>query len=123
MSEELIQGSSEWFAIRLGKVTASRVADVIAKTKTGWGSSRTNYMSELIVERLTGQPADSYTNAAMAWGVEQEPNARAAYAWRTDSEVEEIGFIDHPTIGMSGASPDGSIGACRLIEIKCPNTA
>lgn len=119
----MIQGTDEWRQARLGKVTASRVADVIAKTKTTWASSRANYMSELIVERLTGQPAETYTNAAMAWGSEQEPNARAAYAWRTDSHVDEVGFIDHPTISMAGASPDGMIGALRLIEIKCPSTA
>jgi putative phage-type endonuclease len=120
---EIIQGSPEWFAIRVGKVTASRVCDVIAKTKTGWGASRANYMAELIAERLTGVPASSYTNAAMQWGTDQEPNARAAYCAQTFDDVAQIGFVHHPRIAMAGASPDGLVGADGLVEIKCPNTA
>jgi len=120
---EIIQGSDAWLAIRLGKVTASRVADVVAKTKSGWGASRANYMAQLIAERLTGTPAESFTNAAMAWGNEKEPDARRAYEWQTDCSVVEIGFVPHPSIAMSGASPDGLIGDDGLVEIKCPNTA
>ena len=117
------QRTDEWFAARLGKVTASRVADVAARTKTGYGASRANYMADLIVERLTGQKASSFTNQAMEWGVEQEPNARAAYSAKTGELVEEVGFIDHATIQMSGASPDGRIGGEGLVEFKCPSTA
>jgi putative phage-type endonuclease len=116
------QRTDDWFAARLGKVTASRVADVIAKTKTGYGASRANYMADLVVERLTGQKASSFTNAAMEWGTEQEPNAKAAYAAKTGILVEDVGFIDHPTVAMSGASPDG-FAEEGLIEVKCPNTA
>lgn len=123
MSEELKQGSPEWFAARLGRVTASRIADVIAKTKSGWGASRANYMAELVAERLTGTVAPSYTNAAMQWGTETEPLARAAYEFRQDKTVAEVGFITHPTIKMSGASPDGLVGEGGLVEIKCPTTA
>lgn len=123
MSDELIQGSPEWYALRLGKVTASRVADVVAKTKTGWGASRANYAAQLIAERLTGEVAESYTNAAMQWGTEKEPNARAAYEFRTDRDVTPIGFVVHPTIPASGASPDGLVAADGLVEIKCPSTA
>lgn len=119
----IIQGSPEWLALRCGKVTASRVADLMAKTKTGWGASRTNYMAELIAERLTGCTAPSFTNAAMQWGTDTEPHARQAYAERLDCEVLEVGFVDHPEIAMSGASPDGFVGEDGLIEIKCPNTA
>jgi putative phage-type endonuclease len=118
----IIQGSDEWRRQRLGKVTASRLADVIAKTKSGWGASRANYMAELIAERLTGVPADRYTNSAMAWGTETEPQARAAYEFYHSVEVEEVGFIDHPKILMTGCSPDGLVGN-GLVEIKCPNTA
>ena len=121
--EDLIQGSPEWHAARLGRVTASRVADVIAKTKTGYSASRANYMAELIAERLTGEAAASFTNAAMQWGTEKEPEARVAYEFRTDAEVQQVGFVVHPRIGMSGASPDGMIGDVGLLEIKCPNTA
>ena len=117
------QGSEEWFAARAGKVTASRLADVMAKTKSGYGASRGNYMTELVLERLTGQRAEGFTNAAMQWGTQIEPDARAAYEFRTNFEVEEVGFIDHPTIPMTGASPDGLIGDKGLIEIKCPNSA
>jgi putative phage-type endonuclease len=116
------QRTDDWFAARLGKVTASRVADVIAKTKTGYGAGRANYAADLVVERLTGQKASSFTNAAMEWGTEQEPNAKAAYAAKTGILVEDVGFIDHPTVAMSGASPDG-FAEEGLVEIKCPNTA
>jgi putative phage-type endonuclease len=116
------QRTDEWFAARCGKVTASRVADVIAKTKSGYGAGRANYMADLVVERLTGQKAQGFSNAAMEWGVEQEPAARAAYSAKTGILVEEVGFIDHPTVAMSGASPDG-FAEEGLVEIKCPNTA
>jgi putative phage-type endonuclease len=119
----VIQGSDEWKAARCGKVTASRVSDVIAKTKTGWGASRYNYMAELIAERLTGTPAVRYVNSEMQWGTEHEPEARAAYEWRTDAEVTEVAIVEHPRIAMSAASPDGLVGDDGLLEIKCPNTA
>jgi len=117
------QGSIEWHAQRCGKVTASRVADVLAKTKTGWGASRANYLAELIAETLTGVPAVSFSNAAMQWGTDTEPQARAAYEFFTDVDVELAGFVDHPTIIGSGASPDGYVGSDGLMEVKCPNTA
>jgi putative phage-type endonuclease len=123
MTIHLAQGTDEWLRARLGKVTASRVADVIAKTKTGYSASRANYAAQLIAERLTGVPQESYTNAAMAWGTEKEPEARSLYAFQTGVDVEEVGFIPHPSIAMSGASPDGLVGDAGLIEIKCPNTA
>jgi putative phage-type endonuclease len=119
----IVQGSPEWFAVRCGKVTASRVADVIAKTKTGYGASRANYAAELIAERLTQSTAPGFTNAAMQWGTDQEPHARAAYCFLHDVDVEEIAFVDHPEIAMSGASPDGLVGLDGLVEFKCPNTA
>ena len=119
----IVQGSPEWFAARLGKVTASKVSDVVAKTKSGWGASRANYMAALIAERLTQTPADSFSNAAMQWGTEQEPLARVAYEFFTGRDVEQVGFVDHPSIPMTGASPDGLVGEDGLVEIKCPNTA
>ena len=119
----IAQRSPEWFAARLGKVTASRVADLMAKTKTGYSSSRANYMAQLVCERLTGQQQESFTNASMQWGTDTEPQARAAYEFLTDAAVEETGFVMHPTIPDFGASPDGIIGADGMLEIKCPNTA
>jgi putative phage-type endonuclease len=123
MIEMMDQGSEEWFTIRIGKVTASRVADVIAKTKSGYSASRDNYMAQLVCERLTGQKAEGFTNAAMQHGTETEPLARAAYEALKDVLVDEVGFVPHPSIEMSGASPDGLVGEDGLLEIKCPNTA
>ena len=117
------QRTEDWFAARLGKVTASRVADILAKTKSGYSASRDNYMAQLICERLTNTQAESFTNAAMQWGTEQEPFARAAYEVAKGVLVEEEGFVPHPVITMAGASPDGLIGDDGLVEIKCPNTA
>lgn len=117
------QRTPEWFAQRLGKVTASRIADVMAKTKTGYGAGRANYHAQLVAERLTSTAADSYSNAAMQWGTDTEPQARAMYSFETGQDVQETGFHDHPLIAMSGASPDGLAGANGLVEIKCPNTA
>ena len=123
MIEKVEQGTPEWFAARLGNVTASRVADVIAKTKSGYSASRENYMAQLICERMTNTVAESYSNAAMQWGTETEPLARAAYESYADVLVDEVGYIANPWIKRAGASPDGLIGKWGLIEIKCPNTA
>lgn len=120
---EIEQLSDEWFAIRRGKVTASRLSDVTAKTRSGWGASRANYAAELIAERLTGVTVDRFRNAAMQHGVDTEPEARAAYEFMSGNTVTEIGFIDHPTIQMTGASPDGMVGDDGMLEIKCPQTA
>ncbi len=117
------QQTEEWHNARLGKVTASRLSDVMARTKTGYGASRANYMTELVLERLTGRRAEGYTNAAMQWGIDTEADAKAAYEFRTNAEIVSVGFIDHPLIAMTGASPDGLIGENGLIEIKCPNSA
>jgi len=116
------QRTEEWFSARLGKVTASRVADVLAKIKSGESASRKNYKMELVVQRLTGKAGESFTNAAMEWGTEQEPFARMAYEAHTGTFVKEEGFVDHPTIEGFGCSPDGIVGE-GLIEIKAPNTA
>ena len=122
----IAQGTDEWFQQRLGKVTASRLSDVIAKTKTGVSTSRQNYLIQLVSERLTGKKTDSFTNKAMEDGVEREPIARKLYESKTNSIVTEVGFFDHPVIKSSGASPDGAVNAeeegkyAGLIEIKCP---
>jgi putative phage-type endonuclease len=117
------QGTPEWFAQRLGKVTASRISDIIAKTKTGVSASRGNYLAQLVAERLTGQTADSFKSGAMQHGTETEPQARMAYEAETGLMVSEVAMIEHQTIAMSGASPDGLVGEDGLVEIKCPNTS
>ncbi len=117
------QGSDAWHAARLGKATASKIADVMAKTKSGYSASRANYMSALLIERLTGRREEGFTSAAMQWGTDTEPQARAAYEFMEGHTVEEVGFVDHPSVRMSGASPDGFVGDDGLVEIKCPNTA
>jgi putative phage-type endonuclease len=116
------QGSQAWLQARLGRATASRIADIVAKTKSGWSTSRDNYMAELVAERLTGVPYEGYTNGAMAWGSQTEPQARAEYAFAADVDVVEVGFVPHPRITMAGASPDGTIGDDGLLEVKCPQT-
>lgn len=123
MTEEIIQGSDAWKALRLGKVTASRVSDVVAKTKSGYSATRANYAAQLIAERLTGTPAESYTNAAMQHGTETEPEARAAYEFYQGVTVREVAFVPHPQIDQAGCSPDGLVDEDGLVEIKCPNTA
>jgi putative phage-type endonuclease len=123
MIEMMEQGTDDWFAARLGKVTASRVADLMAKTKVGYAATRDNYMAQLVVERLTNTRAESYSNSAMQWGTDQEPFARAAYEAAQGVLVEEVGFVPHPRIEWAGASPDGLVGLFGMCEIKCPNTA
>jgi len=118
------QGTDEWLRERAGKVTASRIADVMAKGRgSAPSATRANYMAELVAERLTGEPTVGFTNAAMQHGTETEPQARAQYMMRTGLDVQEVGFVTHPSLAMSGASPDGLAGADGLVEIKCPNTA
>jgi putative phage-type endonuclease len=116
------QGSPDWLALRCGKATASRIADIVRKTKTGTSATRDRYMGQLIAERLTGAVADSYKSADMEWGTATEAEARIAYEFHHNVPVEPIDFVTHPTITMSGASPDGLIGTDGLIEIKCPAT-
>lgn len=116
------QRTEEWFDARLGCVTASRTADVMAKTKSGYAASRANYMADLICERLTQERSGGFSSAAMQWGTETEPMARAAYEFVKSVDVEETGFVLHPHIQNFGASPDGLVGKDGLVEIKCPNT-
>lgn len=123
MTIDLIQGSEEWLRARLGKLTASRVADMMAKTKTGYGASRKNYCAELVIERLTQAIPERFTTAAMQWGTDHEPEARNLYGMINDVEVHEVGLALHPTIRDAAASPDGLVGDKGLVEIKCPNSA
>lgn len=116
------QGTPEWHELRRGKVTASRVADILAKTKTGASASRQNYLIELALQRTTKTIEPSYTNSAMEWGTATEPQARVAYEVATHNFVDQVPFVDHPTIEGFGCSPDGIVGD-GLIEIKCPNSA
>ena len=118
-----MQGTDQWHIDRLGKVTASRVADVMAKTRSGPSASRKNYMAELVAERLTGTWEEGFVSGPMKWGTETEPLGRAEYEIRTGQMVEQVGFINHPKIKMFGGSPDGLVGKDGGIEIKCPNTA
>jgi putative phage-type endonuclease len=120
---ELVQGTPEWRAARCGSVGASSIADLMAKTKAGWGASRANLMARIIAERLTGEPQELYQNEAMRWGTETEPQARAVYSFIHDAEVSEVGLIRHPRIVGAHASPDGLVGPDGLVEIKCPQTA
>ena len=121
--ESIQQGTPEWHQMRLGKVTASRVADILARTKTGPSASRQNYLIELAIQRTTGIIQESYTNSSMEWGVQNEGSARVSYEINTNNFVDQIAFIDHPSIKWFGCSPDGLVSDRGLLEIKCPNSA
>lgn len=123
MTLELIQGTPEWLQARCGSLGASQVALALAKTKTGWGASRANIRAQLLAERLTGTPCETYQNDAMRYGTETEPEARAAYEFHFDCSLHLVGLVKHPRLTLSHASPDGLIGDDGLIEIKCPNIA
>lgn len=116
------QRTPEWYKARLGIATASRFGDIMARTRSGYGAQRKNYMAELVIEILTGNPTERFTSSAMEWGTENEPVARLAYSLQTGNNVEETGFWLDDGMG-AGASPDGLIGEDGLLEIKCPNTA
>lgn len=120
---DIEQRTAEWMAERCGKATASKIADIMARTKSGPSASRANYAAQLICERLTGTVEQGFTNAAMQWGNDWEPTAREAYGLHVGEFVDEVGFVRHPTITDSGASPDGLVGDEGLVEIKCPNSA
>lgn len=121
---ECEQGTPEWRAARAGKVTASRIADLTAKTKTGPAASRGNYAAELVAERLTGKPAErTFQSAGMAFGNECEAEARSYYGFVTDADVKTVGMVLHPTIDDAAASPDGLVGDDGQVQFKCPYTA
>ena len=118
-----LQRTDDWMADRLGKVTASRIADVVAKGRGSAPSvTRQEYLVQIALERLTGQAVESYTNAAMQWGVDNEPAALDQYGFVKGVTVEPVGFVVHPTIKMSGASPDGLVSDDGLVEVKCPKS-
>jgi putative phage-type endonuclease len=117
------QGSAEWLASRAGKVTASRISDVLAKIKSGEAAARRDYRAQLVAEILTGKPQeDGFVNDAMKWGTENEPFARAAYEVDRGILVDQVGLVLHPEIDRAAASPDG-LADIGLVEIKCPKTA
>lgn len=122
--KDVEQCSPEWFQMRLGKITASKISDVMAKLKGGGEAAGVkNYRAALVVERLTGEREETFCNGAMQRGTELEPMARECYEYLKGVSVEQVAFVDHPTVPMSGASPDGTINDDGLLEIKCPNTA
>lgn len=117
------QNTPEWHQARCGSLGASAVHEALAKTKTGWGAGRANAKARIVLERLTGTPQESFTNAAMQWGHDQEDNAANAYAFLTGNEVQVCGIYKHPSIEGTHASPDRLVGEEGLVEIKCPNSA
>jgi putative phage-type endonuclease len=121
----ILRSDPLWATARVGHVTASRIADVVARSrdKKEWGVSRKNYAADLIAERLTGKPIEGYRSAEMQRGNEVEAEAIAAYAFLYDVDIGEGGFLKHPRLAWAGASPDGLVGDDGLVEFKCPNTA
>jgi putative phage-type endonuclease len=121
--ENSLQGTGEWFNARTGKLTASRMRSAMKRLKNGEDSAeRKNLKIEILCERMTGDIVDKFVNTAMQWGIEKEPEAKAAYEAKTGRIITDVGFIDHPRIEFCGASPDGFVDD-GLIEIKCPNTS
>jgi len=119
---ECVQNSDEWIAARLGKATASRISDVMASGKGGAPSaSRARYLAELVLERITGEREEGFTSKAMQVGLEREPEAVARYKFETGIDVCEVGFVLHPTIEGSGASPDRLAGLDGIAQFKCPD--
>jgi len=117
-----LQRTDDWHAARLGHLTASKLNDAFDLLKNGLeGAKRQQYRLELVAERLTGLPTEFFENNAMKWGTASEPFARSAYEAETGNIVQEVGFIKHPTLDWSGASPDGLVND-GLLEIKCPTT-
>jgi len=124
MMIDVEQGSAEWIACRLGKITSSRISDILAKGKGDKPSvTRKNYMYQLLLERLTGEMADHYSSPEMQRGLEKEQSAADAYEAETYSIVTKCGFFESPDGVMSGSSPDRLVGDDGLIEIKNPNTS
>lgn len=121
MKANASQDSQDWLQARCGAFTASRASDLMAKTRSGPSASRGALLALLAVERITGQPVQTYSNAAMERGVDLEAEARDAYSFHTGNAVEEAGFIPHPTIAHCGCSPDGLVGQDGLLEVKCPS--
>jgi putative phage-type endonuclease len=119
---EVIQGSDEWFAVRLGKITASRLNDLMKKTKYGESTYKTRLRMELAIERITGKPSgDTFMNKAMHDGIEREPDARKLFEAVTGKEVALCGSFDHEDVVNTSASPDGLLrGENAVLEIKCP---
>lgn len=110
------QGTDEWRRMRAGIPTASEFATVLAKGRSGGESkTRRTYLLKLAGERLTGEPAESYSNGHMERGKAMEAEARDAYAFMRDADYEQVGFIRN---GNAGCSPDGLIDDDGMVEIK-----
>jgi putative phage-type endonuclease len=116
------QGTPEWHALRCGKLTSSRIADIVRRTRNGFSATRERCLGDLVAERLSGVQAPGFESPDMRWGKEHEASAIALYAFMHDASPEKVAFVDHPTIAMAGASPDRRVGADGLVEAKCPAT-
>jgi exodeoxyribonuclease (lambda-induced) len=127
------QGTPAWIKARIGHLTASRMEDAMnyvqdGKAKKGEeqkyksSAARTQYMGEVVAERITNLATDHYVTPEMKWGTEYEPFARAKYEIRNGVSVQQVGFIEHPKLAFFGGSPDGIVGFRKVLEIKCPTT-
>lgn len=119
----MTQGTDEWRALRAGKITASRACDVLAFGKRDGKplQARRDYVGDIVGEILTGEPKAQVRARPLDWGHDVEAAARAAYEADTGAIVELADFLPHPLVHYAGCSPDGLVGTCGQIEIKCPS--
>lgn len=116
--------SPAWTKARIGCLTASRMADVLAVSKRNGEplKARMDYAMELVAERMTDIATDHYVTAEMQWGLDHEQEAKDAYEQVSGNTLKPSGFILHPSIEFCGATPDASVDDDGLVEIKCPRT-
>jgi hypothetical protein len=121
---DVIQGSPDWMALRIGRIGGSRVSDLLTEGRSGAESlTRRKYKNEIIRERLTGLKLNTFKTPAMQRGIDLEPLARAWYEVKNNVFVDQVAIVKHPTIQDAQCSPDGIIFADKpyLIEIKVPS--
>jgi putative phage-type endonuclease len=122
MNEFIPQGSPQWIRQRVGKVTASRIADVPRGKKGASSAARESYILEVLYEWVTDRAYEHYVSAPMQWGTDHQEEGIRTYTLVTGNEVRPAPFVQHPVIANSGASPDGYVDIEGLVEVKCPTS-
>lgn len=117
------QGEPGWIKARIGRLTASKMADAMATLKKGGESeARRKLKIALLAERLSDAATEHFVSDAMLWGIEHEAEAAAAYEQVSGELLTACGLAYHPTIEWFAASPDRLLNADGLVEVKCPTS-